>query len=99
MLDHDRSLLLRSVRGQLSGQVTELSDLRPPLERRTLVGFSILFIIYFVFPYRVSLYSLGCPGIHSVDQIACELGDLPACLLSAGIKGVSHHHLAGFSIF
>jgi hypothetical protein len=33
----------------------------------------------FVFPRdRVSLCSLGCPGIHSIDQAGLELRDLPA---------------------
>jgi hypothetical protein len=31
-----------------------------------------------VFRDRVSLYSLGCPGTHSVDQASLELRNLPA---------------------
>jgi hypothetical protein len=30
------------------------------------------------FQDRVSLYSLGCPGTHSVDQAGLELRNLPA---------------------
>ena len=39
----------------------------------------------------VSLCSLGCPGIHSVDQADIKLRDLPASALSARIKGVRHN--------
>jgi hypothetical protein len=40
----------------------------------------IYLFIYFllVFPDRVSLYSPGCPGTHSVDQAGLELRNLPA---------------------
>jgi hypothetical protein len=31
-----------------------------------------------VFQDRVSLYSPGCPGTHSVDQAGLELRNLPA---------------------
>jgi hypothetical protein len=31
-----------------------------------------------VFRDRVSLYSPGCPGTHSVDQAGLELRNLPA---------------------
>jgi hypothetical protein len=40
---------------------------------------------------RVSLYSPGYPGTHSVDQAGPELWNLHACLPSAGIKGMGHH--------
>jgi hypothetical protein len=45
--------------------------------------FSCLFIffpdwIFFFFGDRVSLYSPGCPGPHSVDQAGLELRNLPA---------------------
>ena len=41
---------------------------------------------FMVFPGKVLLCSLGCPGTHSVDQAGLELRDLPAsasqvCLL------------------
>lgn len=42
------------------------------------------------------LYSLDCPGTLSVDQIGLKPRDLPSpasASLSAGIKGVHHHHL------
>jgi hypothetical protein len=40
----------------------------------------ILFLFYlFIFFWdRVSLYSPGCPGTHSVDQAGLELRNLPA---------------------
>ncbi|GAB1287511.1 N-alpha-acetyltransferase 15, NatA auxiliary subunit [Apodemus speciosus] len=43
----------------------------------------------------VSLYSPGCPGIHSVDQAGLKIRNLPASASqSAGITGVRHHRLA-----
>jgi hypothetical protein len=45
------------------------------------------------------VYSPGCPGTHSVDQVGLELRKITClCLPSAGIKGVSHHCLAGSDI-
>ena len=39
----------------------------------------ILFFFFFlVFRDRVSLYSPGCPGTHSVDQAGLELRNPPA---------------------
>jgi hypothetical protein len=38
----------------------------------------ILSLYFLVFQDRVSLYSLGCPGTHSVDQVGLELRNLPA---------------------
>jgi hypothetical protein len=43
--------------------------------------FSLLILFFFfflVFRDRVSLYSPGCPGTHSVDQAGLELRNLPA---------------------
>jgi hypothetical protein len=38
------------------------------------------FVLFLFFFYdRVSLYSPGCPGTHSVDQPGLELRNLPAC--------------------
>ena len=37
-----------------------------------------LFVCLFVFPDRVSLCSLGCPGTHSVDQAGLQFRNLPA---------------------
>jgi hypothetical protein len=37
-----------------------------------------LFVFVFVFRDRVSLYSPGCPGTHSVDQAGLELRNPPA---------------------
>jgi hypothetical protein len=35
-------------------------------------------VIFFFFRDRVSLYSSGCPGTHSVDQDALKLRNPPA---------------------
>jgi hypothetical protein len=37
-----------------------------------------IYLFYFVFRDRVSLYSPGCPGTHSVDQAGLELRNPPA---------------------
>ena len=41
---------------------------------------SVCFVLFFCcfFPDRVSLYSPGCPGTHSVDQAGLELRNPPA---------------------
>jgi hypothetical protein len=44
----------------------------------SIVLFFLLLFIYLVFQDRVSLYSPGCPGTHSVDQAGLELRNLPA---------------------
>jgi hypothetical protein len=36
------------------------------------------FFFFLVFRDRVSLYSPGCPGTHSVDQAGLELRNPPA---------------------
>jgi hypothetical protein len=57
----------------------------------------IIIIIFFCFVFlffqdRVSLYSRGCPGTHSVDQAGLELRNPPASASQVkGIKGVRHH--------
>jgi hypothetical protein len=40
----------------------------------------MFFVVFFVvvFRDRVSLYSLGCPGTHSVDQAGLKLRNSPA---------------------
>jgi hypothetical protein len=38
----------------------------------------ILFFFFFFFRNRVSLYSPGCPGAHSVHQAGLELRNPPA---------------------
>jgi hypothetical protein len=38
----------------------------------------LLFFVCLFFRHRVSLYSPGCPGTHSVDQAGLELRNLPA---------------------
>jgi hypothetical protein len=40
--------------------------------------FTCLFVCLFVFRDRVSLYSPGCPGTHSVNQAGLELRNSPA---------------------
>lgn len=56
----------------------------------------IVFVLFFVFNFvsliRVSLYSFGpCPVTCSLYQAELQLRDVPwICLLSAGIKGLSH---------
>jgi hypothetical protein len=40
--------------------------------------FVCLFVFVFVFRDKVSLYSPGCPGTHSVDQADLELRNSPA---------------------
>jgi hypothetical protein len=50
-------------------------DLLKFLMQFILVSF---FFFFLVFQDRVSLYSSGCPGTHSVDQAGLELRNLPA---------------------
>ena len=38
----------------------------------------VCFVLFFVFRDRVSLYTLGCPGTHFVDQAGLELRNPPA---------------------
>jgi hypothetical protein len=40
--------------------------------------FVCLFVLFCFYRDRVSLYSPGCPGTHSVDQAGLELRNLPA---------------------
>jgi hypothetical protein len=44
----------------------------------TLFLLCFLFFGFLVFQDRVSLYSPGCPGTHSVDQAGLELRNPPA---------------------
>jgi hypothetical protein len=43
-----------------------------------LTFFFFFFFFFLVFPNRVSVCSLGCPGTHSVDQAGLELRNPPA---------------------
>jgi hypothetical protein len=43
-----------------------------------LSGMNAGFFFFLVFRDRVSLYSLGCPGTHFVDQAGLELRNPPA---------------------
>ena len=47
---------------------------------------SYLFVCLFIFQDRVSLYSSGCPGNHSVDQAGLKLRHLPAS--ASGVLGL-----------
>ena len=38
----------------------------------------VCLFLFLIFQDRVSLYSSGCPGAHSVDQAVLELRNLPA---------------------
>jgi hypothetical protein len=61
-----------------------------------ILPFFCLFV--FVFPDRVSLYSPGCPGTHSVDQAGLGLRNLPASASQVlGLKA-SPPPLPGFII-
>jgi hypothetical protein len=49
----------------------------------------VFFVCLFVFQDRVSLYSPGCPGTHSVDQAGLKLRNPPASASRVlGYKGV-----------
>jgi hypothetical protein len=48
---------------------------------------------YFFFPDKVSLYSSGCPGTHSVDQAGLKLRNLPASASRVlGLKACATTH-------
>jgi hypothetical protein len=49
-----------------------------PLSPGSLLPPRFLFFVFLVFQDRVSLFSPGCPGTHSVDQAGLELRNLPA---------------------
>jgi hypothetical protein len=54
--------------------------------------FCLLFCFWFgfglVYQERVSLFSSGCPGTHSVDKAGLELRNLPASASQVlGLKG------------
>jgi hypothetical protein len=52
--------------------------------------FTYLFIYLLVFRDRVSPYSRGCPGTHSVDQAGLELRNPPASASQVlGLKACS----------
>jgi hypothetical protein len=53
-------------------------DTQPGVFFFLFVFFLLLFLGCFVFRDRVSLYSPGCPGTHSVDQAGLELRNPPA---------------------
>jgi hypothetical protein len=48
-----------------------------------------LFVFVFVFQDRVSLYSPGCPGAHSVDQAGLKLRNPPAS--ASQVLGLKAH--------
>ena len=52
--------------------------------------FVVVVVVFFFFFFldRVSLYSPGCPGTHSVDQAGLELRNPPASASQVlGLKG------------
>jgi hypothetical protein len=54
--------------------------MRIPVSKQNQMKIFILFyfILFLVFPDRVSLCRPGCPGTHFVDQADLELRDPPA---------------------
>ena len=50
------------------------------------IGFFVC--LFFVLRDRVSLYSPGCPGTHSVDQAGLELRNLPASTSTSQVLGL-----------
>jgi hypothetical protein len=75
----------------IAGQKVQVG-LLGPRRKREMKGMRGAF--FFFLPRQVSLCSLGCPGIHSVDQAGLELRNLPASVPSAEIKGMHHHRPA-----
>jgi hypothetical protein len=61
-----------------SGPLEEQSGLLTVFVIVVVVLVWFLFLIFVLFWDRVSLYSPGCPGTHSVDQAGLELRNLPA---------------------
>jgi hypothetical protein len=62
--------------------------------------FIFLFCFFFFFRDRVSLYSPGCPGSHSVDQAGLELKNLPASASQVlGLKACATNARALYFIF
>jgi hypothetical protein len=72
-------LLVRAIKTCLCAGRWCLSPLIPALRRQRQADFFFFFFFFFflVFQDRVSLYSPGCPGPHSVDQAGLELRNLP----------------------
>jgi hypothetical protein len=48
------------------------------IRKKNLDMVAFFFFFFLVFRDRISLYSPGCPGTHSVDQAGLELRNLPA---------------------
>jgi hypothetical protein len=62
------------------------------------VVFVLLLLVVVEYRDKVSLCSLGFPGNCSVDRPAsASQRSTCLCLLSAGIKGMGHHHPAPIS--
>jgi hypothetical protein len=52
------------------------------------LGFGCFWFLVFGFQDRVSLYSSGCPGTHSVDQAFLKLRNLPAFASASQVLGL-----------
>lgn len=46
--------------------------------KRNFFSFSFFVLFFCFFQDRISLYSLGCPGLCSIDQVGLNLRDPPA---------------------
>jgi hypothetical protein len=68
--------------------------------RSLLFSIFLLLLLLFVFQDRVSLYSSGCPGTHSVDQAGLKLRNPPASAsLVLGLKVCANPPGSIFHIF
>ena len=81
---------------RVSSRTARATQRNPVWKKKYIISYNFLFFVFWIwFSDRVSQYSLGCPGTHSVDQAGLELRNLSASASqSAGITGVCHHHPA-----
>jgi hypothetical protein len=79
-----RGKAARQARGPSSGwvflirSVTQTRCSCPGVQINLSIYLFIYLFIFLFFRDRVSLYSPGCPGTHSVDQVGLELRNPPA---------------------
>ena len=59
----------------------------------------VLFFVFWFFRDRVSLYSPGCPGTHSVDQAGLNLRNPPASASQSSEITVMCHHSPAIYLF